>query len=126
MSCGPYTFISRAITDHREEKGSEVAATKIQEFYLARSRGADAEIDWLASYFGFKGMEELADSAIISDIITRELLSDSDEIISCSSCGRLFVERAGSTQSFIPEPCKQSDTGNEYKLLSEADVEQQR
>ena len=112
MSCGPYTFISRTSTDRREEEGGESPATKIQEFYLARSRAVDEVIDWLASYFGFKGMEELADSAIISDIITRELLSGSDEILSCSSCGRLFVERAGLTQSFIPEPSEKSDPDN--------------
>jgi hypothetical protein len=106
MSCGPYSFVFRVISDQYEEVGLEAAAAQIREFYLARSEGADAEIAWLASYFGTDGMEVLADSSIISDIITRELISGGREILSCTECGRMFVYADGSDEPkvFIPDP----------------------
>ena len=109
MNEGPYPFVSWMISDRRADHGLDTAASRIQEFFSARNEGAESEIAWLTSYFGFGGMEELPDASIIHDIIMRELLSEKKEVISCPACGKLFIDQGATDVPLVYKPQARSD-----------------
>lgn len=125
MRDAPNSFISRMISQPKEDSGIEQAALRIKEFFEARSISADSEEAWLQSYFSRSGMESMADTDLIGLIIERELFADSTELTRCSACGRAFIEDQGVITRLRPEPFPVAPSESS-QLLSEGEALQQK